>query len=68
MHDGFVVTSEGSGGGDITRIVHAADPADARQTHQDNHPGESIVAVATRITQLMSIAKSIKASAVPRQV
>ena len=63
MHDVFVVTSEGAGGGHITRIVHAANEDDARQTHQDNYPRESIVAVATRMTQLTSIAKSIKSSA-----
>ena len=37
MHDVFVVTSEGSGGGHVTRIVYAADEDDAPQTHQDNH-------------------------------
>ena len=66
MHDVFVVTSEGSGGGHITRIVHAANEDDARRTHQDSYPGESIVAVATRVTQLTSITKSIESSAVPR--
>ena len=58
MHDVFVVTSEGPGGGHIARIVHAADEGDARRTHQENYPGESIVDVATRITQLTSITKS----------
>ncbi len=62
MHDIFVVTSEGSGGGHITRIVYAVNEGDARRTHQDNYPGESIVAVATRITQLTSITKSIESS------
>ena len=46
MRDVFVVTSKGSGGGHITRIVHAANEDDARQTHQENYPDESIVAVA----------------------
>ena len=69
MHDVFVVTSEGSGGGHITRIVYAADEETTRsQTHQDDYPGESIVAMTTRIPQLTSIAKSIEssASAAPR--
>ena len=47
MHDVFVITSEG----------------DARQTHQDNYPGESIVAAAVRMIQLTSITKSIESSA-----
>ena len=66
MHDVYVVTSEGSGGGHITRVVHAVSEDDARQTHQDNYPGESIVAVATRIAQLTPIARSIESSGVPR--
>ena len=63
MHDVFIVTSEGSGGGHITRIVYAATEYDARQAHQHNYPGEEIVAVATRMTQLTSITKSIESSA-----
>ncbi len=49
MHDIFVVTSEGSSSGHITRTVIAGSEDDARQTHQEHHPDESIVAVATRI-------------------
>jgi hypothetical protein len=45
MHDVFIVTSEGSGGGLIARTVHAASEDDARQTHQDNYADEPIVAV-----------------------
>ena len=45
MHDVFIVTSEGSGGGHIVRTVHAASEDDARQTHQDNYADEPIVAV-----------------------
>jgi hypothetical protein len=52
MNDVFVITSEGS----------AADTS-PHQRHQDNYPGESIVAVATRITQLTSITKSTESSA-----
>ena len=32
MHDVFIVTSEGSGGGHIVRTIHAASEDDARQT------------------------------------
>ena len=45
MHDVFIVTSEGSGGGHIARTVHAASEDDARQAHQENYVDESIVAV-----------------------
>ena len=45
MHDVFIVTSEGSCGGHITRTVYAASEDDARQTHQENYADESIVAV-----------------------
>ena len=45
MHDVFIVTSEGTGGGHIARTVHAANEDDARQTHQENYPDEPIVAV-----------------------
>ena len=45
MHDVFIVTSQRSGGGRITRTVYAASEDDARQTHQENYAGESIVAV-----------------------
>ena len=45
MHDVFVVTSQGSGGGRITRTVYAASEDDARQTHQENYAGEPIVEV-----------------------
>ena len=37
MHDVFMVTSEGSGGGHIVRTVYAASEDDAHQTHQENH-------------------------------
>ncbi len=56
MHDVFVVTSRGGSGGHIARIVLAANEADARQAHQENYPGESIVDVAARVTQLTSFA------------
>ena len=49
MHDVFVVTSQNWDGGRITRVIHAADQDDARRTHRDNYPDESIVAVATRL-------------------
>ncbi len=58
MHDVFVVTSKGPGGGHIARIVYAADEDDARRTHQENFPGESVVDVAPRFTQLTLITKS----------
>jgi hypothetical protein len=45
MHDVFIVTSEGLGGGHIVRTVYAADQDDARQTHQENYADEPIVAV-----------------------
>ena len=45
MHDVFIVTSEGSGGGHIARTIHAASEDDARQTHQENYADEPIVAV-----------------------
>ena len=45
MHDVFIVTSEGTGGGHIARTVHAANEDDARQTHQENYADEPIVAV-----------------------
>ena len=45
MHDVFLVTSKGSGGGHTTRIVYAASEDDARQTHQENYADEPIVAV-----------------------
>jgi hypothetical protein len=45
MHDVFIVTSEGSGGGHIVRMVYAADRDDARQTHQANYADEPIVAL-----------------------
>jgi photosystem II stability/assembly factor-like uncharacterized protein len=48
MHDVFIVTSEGSGCGHIARIVHAFDEVDARQTIQDNYPGEFVVDVVAR--------------------
>ena len=43
MHDVFIVTSQRSGGGRITRTVYAASEDDARQTHQENYAGEPIV-------------------------
>ncbi len=58
MHDVFIVTSEGWDGGRIARVVYAADEDDAHHTHRDNYPDESIVAVITRVSQLMSITKS----------
>ncbi len=58
MHDVFVVTSQNWDGGRITRVIHAANQDDARRTHRDNYPDESIVAMATRCAQLMSIARS----------
>ena len=42
MHDVFIVTSEGLGGGHIARIVYACDEADARQAVQDSYPGELV--------------------------
>ena len=45
MHDVFIVTSEGSGGGHIARTIYAASEDDARQTHQENYADEPIVAV-----------------------
>ena len=45
MHDVFIVTSQGSCGGHITRTVYAASEDDARQTHQENYAGEPIVEV-----------------------
>ena len=45
MHDVFIVTSEGRGGGHIARTVYAASHDDARQTHQENYADEPIVAV-----------------------
>ena len=48
MHDVFIVTSEGSGGGRIVRIVHAANEDDARQTHQEHYPRDSIMDIVTR--------------------
>jgi hypothetical protein len=45
MHDVFIVTSEGSGGGHIARTVYAASEDDARLTHQENYADEPIVAV-----------------------
>ncbi len=45
MHDVFMVIGEGSGGEHIVRTVYAADQNDARQTHQENYPGEPIVEV-----------------------
>ena len=45
MHDVFIVTSQGSGGGHIARTIHAASEDDARQTHQDNYANEPILAV-----------------------
>ena len=56
MHDVFVVTSQNWDGGRITRIVYAANQDDARRTHRDNFPDESIAAVATRCAHLMGIA------------
>ena len=60
MHDVFIVTSEGSGGGRIVRIVHAASEGDARQTHQEHYPRDSIMDIATRSSQLTSITKSTR--------
>ena len=45
MHDVFIVISEGGDGEHIARTVYAASDDDARQTHQQNYPGEPIVAV-----------------------
>ena len=45
MHNVFIIISEGSGGEHIARTVYAASEDDARQTHQENYPGEPIVAV-----------------------
>ena len=45
MHDVFIVTSEGLGGGHIVRTFYAASHNDARQTHQDNYADEPLVAV-----------------------
>ena len=45
MHDVFIVISEGRDGAHIARTVYAASEDDARQTHQENYVGESIVAV-----------------------
>ncbi len=45
MHDVFIVTSEGRGGGHIVRTVYAASEDDACQTHQANYADEPIVAV-----------------------
>jgi hypothetical protein len=45
MHDVFIVTSEGPGGGHIARTIYAASEDDARQTHQENYADEPIVAV-----------------------
>ena len=45
LHDVFIVISEGSDGAHIARTVYAASEDDARQTHQENYPGEPIVAV-----------------------
>jgi hypothetical protein len=45
MHDVFIVTSEGQGGGHIARMVHAASEDDARQTHQENYADEPIVEI-----------------------
>ena len=45
MHDVFIVISEGADGAHIARTVYAASDDDARQTHQENYPGEPIVAV-----------------------
>ena len=45
MHDVYIVTSEGFGGGHIVRTVYAASHDDARQTHQENYADEPIVAV-----------------------
>ena len=45
MHDVFIVISEGGDGAHIARTVYAASDDDARQTHQENYPGEPIVTV-----------------------
>jgi hypothetical protein len=45
MHDVFIVISEGHDGEHIARKFYAADPDDARQTHQENYADEPIVAV-----------------------
>jgi hypothetical protein len=45
MHDVFIVISEGGDGEHVARTVYAADPDDARQTHQENYADELIVAV-----------------------
>ena len=52
MHDVFIVTSEGMGGGHIARIVYACDEADARQAVQDSYPGELVVDVVARFSQV----------------
>ena len=45
MHDVFIVISEGGDGEHIARTVYAAGEDDARQTHQENYAGETIVEV-----------------------
>ena len=45
MHDVFIVTSEGRDGEHIAQTFYAADPDDARQTHQEIYIVEPIVEV-----------------------
>ena len=45
MHDVFIVISESWDGQHIARTVYAASEDDARQTHQENYTGETIVEV-----------------------
>ncbi len=58
MHDVFIVTSEGLGGGHIARIVYACDEVDARQAVQDSYPGELVVDVVARFNQVTLIKKA----------
>src|SRR6478736_10517214 len=45
MHDVFIVISEGSDGEHVARTVYPASEDDARQTHREMYPDETIVAV-----------------------
>ena len=45
LHDVFIVISEGADGDHVARTVYAASEDDARQTHREIYPDETIVAV-----------------------
>ena len=45
LHDVFIVISEGADGDHVARTVSAASEDDARQTHREIYPDETIVAV-----------------------